>query len=72
MLGFNSPSGKLSERRRKRLVLQLTTKIINTNSEMLYNINCEVKVLCELNIYLGISIQCFTSVRSSLIRARAV
>jgi hypothetical protein len=55
-LGLNSHSWKLNERRRKRLVLQLTTKITNTNCEILYNTNCEVKVLCELHLYLGISV----------------
>jgi hypothetical protein len=55
-LGFNSPSWKLSENRRESLVLQSTIKIINNDCGILYNINCEAKVLYELNMYLGISV----------------
>jgi hypothetical protein len=53
-------------------MLQLTTKIIDINGVILYNTDCEVKVLCELNIYLGICVKCFTSELSSLIQARPV
>jgi hypothetical protein len=55
MLGFRSTSRKPSECRRRTMVLQLSIKIININCKSFCatSTNCEMQVLCELNIYLG-------------------